>query len=745
MKSTFAAGFGLLALLAFGATAQPGLEQRFDTHLSSADQEIWMKRLAAEPNHVGSPHDKANAEWLLARFREWGWDAHIEIFKVLYPTPIREALDMPATAKTKAFTATLQEPNIPGDTTARARQPSLPAYVAFQGDGDVTAPLVYVNYGMEADYRKLAELGISVKGKIVIARYGQGWRGLKPKLAQEHGAVGCLIYSDPQDDGYGKDAVYPKGPMRPARGLQRGSVADMTLYPGDPLTPGVGAVDGAPRLTRQEARTILKIPTLPISYADAQVFLSVMTGPVAPAGWRGGLPITYRAGPGSRPVHLMVKSEWSLKPLYNVIATIKGSEFPDQWVIRGNHHDGWVFGAGDPMSGMAAMLDEARALGALVGDGWKPKRTIVYTSWDGEEPMLLGSTEWAEQHAAELQQKAVLYINSDGNGRGLLKLGGSEDLQKFATGVADAIDDPETHVSVGVRRRASIRVGALGPGDKDHAKAQAKLAADPHGDVPIEALGSGSDYSTFLQRLGVATLDIGYGGEGDSDGVYHSRYDTYEHFSRFVDPGFVYGKVLAQTAGALVIRAADAELPLQHPEGFAAAVAQYFKEVKKLADDKREAAVQQKAMLTDHAFALAADPTISHADPIALDTVPAFDFAAMDTAIAALTRSAAAYESALAANGAKLPAAQKARLQALMQGIDQTLLVEAGLPGRDWYKNMITAPGRFTGYGAKTLPGIREAVEEERWADVATYVRLTAGALDAYRARLDQATAVLKS
>ena len=745
MKTGFIFGCSLLVLLTFGAGAQQGLEQRFNARLSPADQDAWMKLMAAEPNHVGSPHNKANAEWLLARFKEWGWDAHIEIFKVLYPTPIREALTMPATGKAKAFTATLQEPDIPGDTTARAKQPSLPAYVAFQGDGDVTAPLVYVNYGMEADYRKLAELGISVKGKIVIARYGQGWRGLKPKLAQEHGAIGCLIYSDPQDDGYAKDSVYPKGPMRPARGFQRGSVADMTLYPGDPLTPGVGATDAATRLKREDAPTILKIPTLPISYADAQVFLATLTGPVAPPNWRGSLPITYRTGPGARPVHLMVKSEWSLKPVYNVIATLKGSEFPDQWVIRGNHHDGWVYGAADPLSGMVAMLDEARALGALVKEGWKPKRTIVYTSWDAEEPMLLGSTEWAEQHAAELQRKAVLYLNSDGNGRGLLGLGGSEDLQKFATGVADAITDPETHVSVGARRRAGLRVAATGPDAKDHAKAQAKLAADPKGDVPIEALGSGSDYSTFLQRLGVATLDIGYGGEGDSAGVYHSRYDTYEHFSKFVDPGFVYGKVLAQTAGALVIRAADAELPLQQAQGFATSVTQYFNEVKKLADDKREAAVQQKAMLGDRVFALAADPTISHADPIALAPVPAFDFAPMDTAIAALAKSAAAYDAALAANGAKLSAPQKASLQGLMQTIGQTLLVEQGLPGRDWYKNVITAPGRFTGYGAKTLPGIREAVEEERWADVATYVRLTAGALDAYRARLDQATTVLKN
>jgi N-acetylated-alpha-linked acidic dipeptidase len=735
----------LIPALMAAASAQTPLspEQRFDAQLSSADQTAWLKLLSAEPNHVGSPHDKANAEWLLARYKEWGWDAHIETFQVLYPTPVSETLEMPAANGAPAYTATLQEPPIPGDSSAAARDYALPGYVAYQGDGDVTAPLVYVNYGMDDDYRRLAEMGVSVKGKIVIARYGQGWRGLKPRLAQAHGAVGCLIYSDPADDGYAVDGVYPDGPMRPPHGIQRGSVADMTLYPGDPLTPGIGATANAKRLTRESAPTLMKIPTLPISYADAQVLLQTLGGQPAPAAWRGALPITYRAGTGTRPVHLAVKSEWSLKPAYDVIAMLKGSQWPDQWVIRGNHFDGWVFGASDPLSGQVAMMDEARALGMLVKSGWKPKRTIVYTSWDAEEPMLLGSAEWAETHAAELQKKAVLYLNSDGNGRGLPKLGGSEDLRHFASRVFDGITDPETNVSVAARARAAIRVRAAGPGASQEAKADAADVADPAKDLPIAALGSGSDYSTFLQHLGIATLDIGYGGEGNAGGVYHSRYDTFEHHTRFVDPGLVYGKVLAETAGHLVIQAADAELPLNTPDTFAAAVGRYLKDVKKLADDRRDAAERQARMLADKAFTLAADPTRPHVPPEPLKQVPKFDFGPLDSALKRLNDSAGAYDAALSAHGASLTPAKRRQLLEMMRSISQTLLVDQGLPGRDWYKNMITAPGRFTGYGAKTLPGVREAIEEERFDDAVRYIGLTAGALDAYSKRLDDATALL--
>lgn len=725
---------GLAAMLCAGAAfAQGGsLEQQFDAQLSSADQTTWLKQMAAEPNHVGSPHDKLNAEWELAQFKKFGWDAKIETYHVLFPTPLAEAVEM------GSFKATLQEPSIPGDSTARETQPALPAYLAYQSDGDVTAPLVYVNYGTEEDYKQLARLGVSVKGKIVIARYGQVWRGVKPLLAYQHGAIGCLIYSDPADDGYAEEAAYPDGPSRPPRGVQRGSVMDMTLYPGDPLTPGYAATKNAKRLTREAATAIMKIPALPISYADAQVLLEKQTGPVVPKTWRGGLPITYRAGPGSQPVRLMVKSSWDIKPVYNVIATIKGSEFPDQWVIRGNHHDGWVEGASDPLSGQVALLDEARAIGGLLKTGWKPKRTIVYASWDGEEPMLLGSTEWAEDHGDELKKKAVVYINTDGNSRGFVHSSGNQDLGDFASRIADGITDPESHVSLKERARLRFLTTAT-----PEMKAQAKALADPAAELPVAPAGSGSDYSSFLDHLGVTTLDYGIGGESAGGGVYHSRYDTFEHHTKFDDPGLVYGKVLAQVVGHSVLAAADSDLPIQRPVAFATAMKEYIDKVEKLADTRREAAENQGRLLKVNAYALAADPTQPHGDPITMKPVPKFDFAGLDQAQTRLAESAKKYEAALAAKGAGLAPAQKAKLRALMQSIDQTLLAEQGLPGRPWFKNVIYAPGRYIGYGVTTLPGVTEAITEERFGDVPVFVSLTAKALDAYAARLDSATAVL--
>jgi len=737
------------ACLVFAGGAGPdnaSLEQRFDAGVRPNEMSDWMKLMAAEPNHVGSPHDKANAEWEAAQFRSFGWDARIETFQVLYPTPVSEKIDL---LGPKPYHVKLQEPPIPGDTSARSKQPLLPAYLAYQGDGDVTAPLVYVNYGMRDDYKALERLGVSVKGKIVIARYGAGWRGLKPRLAAEHGAVGCIIYSDPSDDGYAVESTYPKGPARPPQGFQRGSVTDMTIYPGDPLTPGVGATADAKRLAVKDSPVILKIPALPIAYADAQVLLSSLGGQPVPEGWRGRLPITYRVGPSAANVHLVVKSDWSLKPAYDVIATLKGSTYPDQWVVRGNHHDGWVYGAEDPLSGQVVLLEEARVLGELARSGWKPKRTIVYASWDGEEPGLLGSTEWAEEHAAELKQKAVLYINTDGNNRGFLNVEGSHDLEHFVNQVAADVNDPESHASVADRARAKIRIDAANPPSHDpevvaRLKGEAKIAADPSKDFPIGALGSGSDYSAFIEHLGVPAVDVAFGSEGVSGGVYHSRYDTWEHFSRFGDPGFVYEGVLAKTVGRMVIRAADSDLPIQRTANFADTVAIYVTEIKKLATDKREAAEIQAKNLSDRVFALSADPTKSSAPPTALKPVPQIDFAPLDAAVTRLKASATAYDEALAKNGAALSPAALAQLQSLMLTLDQTLAPDnVGLPERPWFQNLIYAPGRFTGYGAKTLPGVREAIEDERFADADKYSKLTADALNAYSDRLDQATKVL--
>jgi N-acetylated-alpha-linked acidic dipeptidase len=747
MRRTAAALSILVAFAAAGAgqaqspgatAAQADLERRFDAAIDPAEMGSWMKTMAAEPNHVGSPHDKANAEMILAQFKAWGWEAHIEEFQVLYPTPISETLELLNDPK-KPFKATLTERPIPGDPATNLVKQELPAYVAYQGDGDATADLVYVNYGMPEDYKALQRMGVDVRGKIVIARYGGGWRGLKPKLAQDHGAVGAIIYSDPHDDGYAVGDAYPKGPARPPQGVQRGSVADMTIFPGDPLTPGFGATKDAKRLSREESPTILKIPTLPISYADAQVFLDSLSGNTVPAAWRGSLPITYHVGPGSAKVHIAVKSDWSLKTIYDVVAMMKGSQYPDDWVMRGNHHDGWVFGASDPLSGHVAMMGEAKAIGALAKTGWRPKRTLVYLSWDAEEPMLLGSTEWAETHAAELKQKAVIYVNSDGNSRGFFNASGSQPFTHLVNQAAGDVTDPQTGVSVLARMRARAQVEAQGPAGQ----ARARAAADGR-DLPIGALGSGSDYSSFLQHLGIASLNVGFGGEGEANGVYHSAYDTYEHHSRWVDPGFAYAGALAKVAGRLMLRIADADVPVQRYGDFADTVSNYLDEVKALAATRRNEAETQARLLAGDLYKLADDPRETRGDPTALKPVPHLNFSPLENAVDHLKKAAREYDRAIAARGSTLTSAQKAQLDALLRPMEQTLLNPQGLPGRPWYQHLIYAPGRFTGYGAKTLPGVREAIEEERFADADKYSALTAQSLEAFAVRLDQAFAVVR-
>ena len=733
----------LLGFLPERVATQTEWERKFDAQLNPADLRAWLEQMASEPNHVGSPHDKANAEFTLAKFQEWGWDAHIETFSVLYPTPISHSLAMVAPT---AFTAKLHEPAIAGDRSSANTRDALPPYHAYGADGDVTAELVYVNRGMPDDYKELESHGISVKGRIVIVRYGGGWRGLKPKLAHQHGAIGCLIYSDPRDDGYGAGDTYPTGGYRPADAVQRGSVADMPIYPGDPLTPGVGATQDAKRLTLAEAKTILKIPVMPISYADAQPLLVALAGPVAPAGWRGGLPITYHLGPGPAKVHMAVSSDWSLKTIYNVIATLKGSELPDEWVLRGNHRDGWVFGAWDPLSGHGAMLAEAKAIGALARQGWRPKRTLVYCSWDGEEPGLLGSTEWAETHAEELQRKAVLYVNSDTNTRGFLQAAGSHALQSFVNQVAGSVRDPQVGVSVLERLKALLLVrGNRGEASPEERAVATRIAAGQP--VPIAALGSGSDFTPFLQHLGIGTLNLEYGGEDQQSGVYHSVYDTFDHYDRFGDPGYHYGVALAETIGRVVLRVANADLLPVHQGDFGDTVVRYLEEIHALADNLRSSTERMNRLIDANTLVLAADPTEPYVQPARSEPVPFLNLAALDNSVHRLALSAKACDDAgtqALASGLKLTAVQRAELETLLQGMEQSLTDAAGLPGREWFRHMIYAPGLLTGYGVKTLPGVREAIESRRWAEAERYSVVIARALDAYSTRLDQLGALLK-
>ena len=733
----------MLGFTSAGAAQETATEQKFDAGLNADEQSAWNKQLASEHNEVGSPHDKANADAMLKLFQSWGWDAHIETFYVLYPTPKEESLELVAPT---AFKATMHEPPVDGDSTSQTQADKvLPPYNAYGADGDVTADVVYVNYGMPDDYKELERHGVDVKGKIVIARYGAGWRGLKPKLAYEHGAVGCIIYSDPRDDGYWQGDVYPKGAFRNADGVQRGSVADMPIYPGDPLTPGIGSTKDAKRLALKDAKTILKIPVLPISYADAKPFLAALEGPVAPDNWRGALPITYHIGPGPAKAHLKIQSNWDTKPIYDVIAMIKGSEYPDQWVMRGNHHDGWAIGADDPLSGNVALMDEAKAIGALVKTGWKPKRTLVYASWDGEEPGLLGSTEWAETHADELQKKLVLYINTDNNSHGFLGASGSHSVQTMFDQLSTGVTDPETGVSVDARLRASIETDGFAKNASSEDIGLAKTAASG-GDLPINALGSGSDYTAFLDHLGIASLDIGFYGEGEG-GDYHSLYDSWDHYSRFGDPGFKYGVAMSKVAGHAALRFADADvLPFSYG-AFADTVGNYVTQLHGLTDGIRMHNVEQNKLLAEHAFTLAANPAQTYVPPSPAQTVPYLDFAPLDNALVKLKASAAAYDAAYAAaaaQGFKPDADKLAALNRQLQGMEQDLTYSGGLPGRPWFKHMVYAAGLYTGYGAKTLPGVREAIEGQQWDTASQYINVVADTLTRYSSELDKATALLK-
>ena len=686
-----------------------------------------MRRLSARPHHVGSPYDKDNAEWLVAQLKSYGLDAKIEQFEALFPTPKSRKLELLGPTK---FTAKLDEPILAVDPTSNQKSEQLPTYNAYSKDGDVTAPLVYVNYGAPADYEQLDAMGISVKGAIVIARYGETWRGIKPKVAAEHGAVGCIIYSDPKDDGYARGESFPEGPMRPADGAQRGSVMDMPVYPGDPQTPGIGAKPGVKLIPLDQVQTITKIPVLPISYADAQPFLKSLEGQTVPDTWRGDLPFTYRTGPSKVQAHLAVAFNWDRKPLYDVVATIPGATFPDEWVIRGNHHDAWVNGAEDPISGAAPELEEARALGELLKQGWKPARTIIYCFWDGEEPALLGSTEWAEFHADELKQHAVAYFNSDGNGRGLFRAGGSHSLENFINSVAKDIDDPETKMSVWRRAHLAARLRGT---------PEARTEAKSRPDSRISALGSGSDYTVFIDHLGVPSANLGYGGEDEGGGQYHSVYDDFYYYTHFQDTEFVYERALAQTAGSMMMRMADADvIPYQFADQ-ADTIHTYVTEVKKLADTMRTQIKDRNADLADGVYKAAADPKKTSVPPPVDIVPPYFNFAPLDQASDDLTAAAADYEKAFTAHAASADP----KVNALLLATEHTLTDSTGLPNRPWFENMIYAPGFFTGYGVKTLPAVREAIEQKQWSAVDPQIARTAAALEREADKLKDATKAL--
>ncbi len=723
-----------VALWSLDVAAQQGdaWDARFRALPEARNIGEYMRVMSARPHHLGSPYGKQNAEWILARFREWGWDAQIENYDVLFPTPKERLVEM---VEPTRFRLTLEEPPVPVDPTSSQKSEQLPSFNAYSVDGDVTGPLVYVNYGLPSDYEELDRRGISVRGAIVIARYGSSWRGIKPKVAAERGAIGCLIYSDPRDDGYFVDGVFPDGPMRNKDGVQRGSVMDMPTYPGDPTTPGRASTPGASRLELKDVTTLTRIPVLPISYGDAQPLLAALGGAVAPMDWRGGLPITYRIGPGPARVHLKLAFDWSLKRVHNVIARLPGATYPDEWVVRGNHHDAWVNGAQDPASGMSAELEEARALGQLVKQGWRPRRTIVYAAWDGEEQGLLGSTEWVEHHEAELRDKAVVYINTDGNGRGFLSAGGSHALEPLVNAVAKDVEDPETKSSVWKRMQArSIFTGS--PASRNEARSR--------GDLRISALGSGSDYSAFLQHAGVPTLNLSFSGLDDGDGIYHSIYDDYYHFTTFLDKDFAYGRALAQTVGSLVIRVADADvLPFQFTS-LANTVQTYVSDLQQLLKNRQNEVTELNRQIEEGVFTSIADPRRGLRPPVIDSVPPSINFAPLENAATALTQAAERFKKSLdSARSGLTPEIVRTLNQGFLQS-ERHLTDTAGLPRRPWYRHMLYAPGFYTGYGVKTMPGVREALEQKDYAEAEREVVRVADALMRETQLIDSLTRALE-
>ena len=715
-----------------GADAQRALEARFDALLEARNLRTWMERLSARPHHLGSAWGKQNADFIAGLFRAWGYDTRIEEFYVLMPTPKERRLELVAPTR---YVASLEEPALAEDKTSGQKKEQLPTYNAYSADGDVTGELVYVNWGVPADYEELALRGIDVKGKIVIARYGGSWRGIKPKVAAEHGAVGCIIFSDPSGDGYSQGDVYPKGGFRPDTGVQRGSVKDMPISSGDPLTPGVAATKDAKRLSIAEATTIAKIPVLPISAADARPLLVALGGPMAPESWRGALPMTYRLGPGPARVHLKLAFNWDTATAYDVIATLRGAERPDEWIVRGNHHDAWVNGASDPVSGLVGLLEEARAVGELAKGGFRPKRTLVYAAWDGEEEGLLGSSEWVEAHMDELEAKAVAYINSDSNSRGFLDLGGSHSLETFVNQSLADVQDPAKKLGVLVRSRARTLLN----GSPDERK-QARASKGVH----LEPLGSGSDFTPFLQHAAVASLNIGYGGEGDY-GQYHSIYDSFDHYTRFMDPDFSYGLALARTGGRLALRLAQADsLPFDFGP-LATAIEGYLDEVRVLADRMREETDQRNKDLEAGTFTAYFTPYETRVAPPRQEPVPRLNLAPLENAVDRVKKAVTAFEQARTSRADRPLTAERAReLDSVLRGCERALSSQEGLPGRPWYRHQIYAPGRYTGYGVKTLPGVREAIELRNWREAEEQAVVVGHTLEGFAAEVDRATEILR-
>ena len=709
-------------VLAAPAAPQADIEHRVDASIGSADLDGWLKRLASAPNQVGSPHNKENADFIADRFREWGWSVKVEPVRVLVAYPDVQKLSL---TEGDRYAADFTEPAVDGDADTAKQQGVLPGMESYSPDGSVDAPLIFVNEGLQRDYDELGRYGASVKGKVVLVKSSGAGRWVKPRLAQQHGAVGVVIYSDPEADGFAKGDVYPTGAWRTPRTVQRGTL-------------GIDSVldeKSAKTIQAQRRTADLSIPVVTIGYGDAEHFLRALGGAAVPNRWQGGLPLTYHIG-GDAPVHLEVHSPWEWRTLYNVIATLRGTERPDEWVIRGVHHDAWVFGAWDPLAGTTAMLAEARAIGELAKAGQRPKRTLVFASWDGEELGILGSKAWTERHADELSRKAVFYLNNDTTGRGFLSASGDPALASLVDGVAGDLRDPETGATVQARRQAKRAVDASEKG------------RDAAADIVPARLGTGSDYLSFAHRIGIPSLHVRYGYDRDGDEesvpIYHSLYDTYTHYQRFGDPGLAYVRLLAQTNARLVLRVANADILPWRYTAFATSLSH---DVDRLATDaaaSHKDALRHNSLMDSDAYRLAAVAYRKTTPPGRLDDRwEDIDLSTLRDAVKDLDAAARAYDTAVASAGAQVNARQANAVNRALREVEPAFLQASGLPQRPWYRHLLQAPGRKEGEDVAPLPGIGDAIDAKDWAQARAEVALTAGATHRAAASLRRATEAL--
>ena len=676
--------------------AERQIEEKFIAVPDPRLAEEHLRILTKVPHIAGSPEDKATAEYVAKKFREAGLETEIVEYKVWMNYPAEIRVDMTAPAGVEMHGP--HREHVDDD----AFQDDPRVVTPFNGmspSGDVEADVVYANYGSPADFDKLKELGISVRGKIVIVRYGENFRGVKEFVAQERGAAGVLIYSDPKDDGYFRGDAYPKGPWRPATGVQRGSVGFMFQFPGDPTTPGIASTPNLPdskRTAPADSEQLPKIPVTPISYADASPILEHLAGPASPREWQGALPFTYHLGSGPAKVKMHLKQDYQYRTIWDVIGKVPGTVAPDEWVVAGNHRDAWVYGAVDPNSGTAAMLESVHAFGELLKTGWKPKRTIVIGSWDAEEEGLIGSTEWGEDHARDLGDAAA-YFNMDVAVAGK-KFGasGSPTLKEFIREISKAVPSPQGGTVYDAWKKSTDASG-----ERDHPQETATFRPLPnavHNDVPVGDLGSGSDYTVFLQHLGVPSTDISSSGDY---GVYHSAFDDFAWFKKFGDPNFLYEQEMARVYGLEILRMSDADvLPFDYET--------YGKEIVVYLDAARSKSKERFAGKSP-------------------------DFSAAMQGARRLQEAGAK----ILQKQRKFPASAD-RLNAKLREAERALLIPEGLPNRPWYHHAIYAPGQYTGYAAVVIPGVNEAID-------AGDLQRTEKQIAALAAALNRSTQVLES